>query len=76
MVSNSFTILVEDKNGEQSSVRGSVAHHKPNVDRVAPQGALMNWIINEGVAKKTTSKQRQMGGHIPPTLHLQSQCRR
>ena len=45
------------------SMQESVAQHRPNIDSAPPQGAQMNWIITEGVAKKTTSKQRQGWAH-------------
>ena len=52
-----------------------MVEHKPNINTATPQNAQMTWIITEGVAKKTRSKQGQMGGHILPTLHVQSQPR-
>ena len=36
------------------SLQGFVAHLKPNISRATPQGAQLNEIITEGVAKRTT----------------------
>ena len=69
-----FNLSADTKQGlRKRSLQGYVAQHKPDMDRAPPQSAEMNWIIIEGVAKKTTSKQREMGVHILPTVHLQSQ---
>ena len=50
-----FNLSVDAKQGLiKRSLQGFAAQPKPNIGRAAPQGAQLNYIITEGVAKRTT----------------------
>ena len=49
-----FNLSAETKQGlRKRSLQGFVAQPEPNIGRAAPQGAQLNDIITEGVAKRT-----------------------
>ena len=50
-----FNLSADTKQGlRKRALQGSVVQPKPNIGRATPQGAQMNYIITEGVAKRTT----------------------
>ena len=53
-----FNLFADTKHGlRKRFLQGFVAQPQPNIGRATPQGAQMNYIITEGVAKRTTCKQ-------------------
>ena len=54
-----FKVFGDTKRGlRKRSVQGFVAQPKPNIGRATPQGAQLNNIITEGLAKRTTMGKR------------------
>ena len=67
-----FNLYADVKQGlRKRSLQGSVAQPKPNIGKAAPQGAQMNEIITEGVAKRPTMANGWVRDtYTPPTVTM------
>ena len=67
-----FNLYADMKQGlRKRSLQGSVAQPKPNIGKAAPQGAQMNEIITEGVAKRPTMANGWVHDtYTPPTVTM------